>query len=437
MSATAPVPVITPHSPTPHIEPPRPASGLPWKWIALGILLVIGAWVAYRATRKTEKSETAAIAAIRTAKIAVGTLERTVRVGGQTSAREFVNVTAPIMRGPEGNRDMVLIELVPSGSMVKKGQKIGQIDAQSVQDHIDDLNDTIHAAEADVSKRRAEQQIEWEQLQQTLRASKATYDKAKLDAGAGEVRTDIERQLLQLSLDEAEASYKQQLADTTSKRASHQAELKILEITRERHTRHRNRHLLDLKRFTIYADMDGLAVMSPIFRGGEMGQMQQGDRVFPGQGFMKIVNPRSMQLEGTINQSETSDFRVGQTARLSFDAFPGMEMKGKIYSLGALAVSGWRLNYYIRTLPVRVQIQGSDPKLIPDLSASADVVVGREENKILVPLGAVSEENGNAVVYVKKGEGFERRDVQLGLKNDLEAVVVSGLRAGDEVRLNQ
>ena len=30
--------------------------------------------------------------------------------------------------------------------------------------------------------------------------------------------------------------------------------------------------------------------MSQIWRGNEMGQVQAGDRVFPGQGFMKIVN---------------------------------------------------------------------------------------------------------------------------------------------------
>jgi multidrug resistance efflux pump len=320
--------------------------------------------------------------------------------------------------------------------MVKKGQVIAKIDGQGLQDHIDDLQDTIEAAMADLSKREAEQKIEWEQLQQTLREAKAAYDKAKLDASGGEVRTDIERQLLQLSLDEAAAAYKQQQEDLASKKASHAAELTILRLTAERHKKHRGRHLVDLQRFTAQASMPGLAVMSPIFRGGEMGQVQLGDRVFPGQLFMKVVNPDSMQVEASINQTESGAFRIGQTARVRLDAFPGAEFKGHVYSLGALAVGGWRQNYFIRSIPVRISIDNADHRVIPDLSASADVVVTTAEDKTLIPLNAITEEQGKAYAFVKKGESFEKREIQVGLKNDISAVVESGLGVGEEVRLN-
>lgn len=397
-------------------------------------VLAIGAWGVRQYTAKPAPQAT--VVAVRTAKVAPGNLERIVRAAGQTSARDFANVTAPLIRGPEGNRDMILTKLVKSGAYVHKGELLAQIDAQGVQDHVDDLRDTIQAAEADVHKTEAEQAIAWENLQQTLRIAKSEYDKAKLDASAAEVRTDIERQLLQLSLDEAHARYKQQESDLKFTKISQDAQLKILKLTRDRHTRHRNRHLIDLQRFTIKAPMDGLAVMSPIFRGGEMGQIQEGDRVFPGQSFMKVVNTKSMQVEGSINQTETSDFRIGQPARIHLDAFPGMEFKGKIYSIGALAVSGWRQNYYIRTLPVRVEIEGSDPKLIPDLSASADVILDHAEGKLLVPLSAVSTEAGKNFAYVKDGENFDRREVHLGLQDETRAVVLAGLQTGDEVRLN-
>ena len=180
---------------------------------------------------------------------------------------------------------------------------IASIDSQSMQDHVDDLTDTIEAAKADIKKRQAEQSIEWDTLEQTIRVTKAEADKARLDYGVAEVRTDIERQLLKLNLDEADARYKQALGDLNLKKASFAAEIKILEYTLERHTRHRDRHARDVEAFKMYAPMDGLVVMSPIWRGNEMGVVQVGDRVGPGQGFMKIVNTKSMQVEGTINQS--------------------------------------------------------------------------------------------------------------------------------------
>ena len=174
---------------------------------------------------------------------------------------------------------MIVMYVATPGSWVKKGTLIAQIDAQSLADHIDDLGDTIEAATADVNKRRAEQAIEWETLQQTIRVAKADWDKAKLDYSVAEVRTDVERQLLKLSLDEAEARYKQLQNDLAQKKLEQAADLRILELTRERHVRHRNRHRNDLKAFTIYAAMDGLVVMQPIWRGSEMGQFQVGDRL--------------------------------------------------------------------------------------------------------------------------------------------------------------
>jgi HlyD family secretion protein len=405
--------------------------------LILAAIVLIAGWAYYsKAKAQREEASANAALAIRTEKVSVGNLERTVRMTGQTSARNFSNVIAPMLRGPEANRDMTLLKLVKSGAFVKKGELIAEIDGQSMQDHIDDLKDTIDAADADVRKRAAEQGIEWETLQQTLRVAQSEYEKAKLDYNASEVRTDIERQLLKLSLDEADARYKQQQGDLVSKRAAQKAELKILEITRERHNRHRNRHLEDIKRFTIHAGMDGLAVMSSVFRGGEMGQIQLGDRVYPGQGFMKVVSPASMQVEANINQAESEDFRIGQPARVHLDAFPGLEFKGKIYSIGALAVGGWRQNYYIRTIPVRIAIDGSDPRLIPDLSASADIIVERGVDKTIVPLAAIREENGKTVAYVRNGANFDRREVKIGMRGSLDAEVISGLRAGDEVRVN-
>jgi hypothetical protein len=392
--------------------------------------------LAYQWVAKPQPASVETAVVIRTAKVTTETLERTVRLTGQTSARQFANVIAPILRGPEVSRDLILMKLAPSGALVKKGSLLAQIDGQSMQDHVDDLKDTIEAAEADVNKRKAEQAVEYEGLLQTVRVAKSEFDKAKLDASAAEVRTDIEQQLLKLSLEEAAARYKQVQADLASKQASHKAEIKILELTRERHTRHRNRHLVDLSRCTIYAPMDGLTVMSPIFRGGEMAQIQQGDRVSPGQQFMKIVDTNTMQVEATVNQAESSQFRIGQKATVMFDAFPGLQLTGKVYSLGALAVGGWRQNYYIRSVPVRLTIEGHDSRVIPDLSAGADVVLERAENKPVLPLGAIQTENGKTVVYVKSGETFEKREVQIALKNETHAAIESGVRAGEEVRLN-
>src|SRR6266480_1488122 len=54
----------------------------------------------------------------------ITSIARTVRLTGQTSAKHYVTITAPMLRGPEGNRGLILLKLVKAGSSVKKGEEV-------------------------------------------------------------------------------------------------------------------------------------------------------------------------------------------------------------------------------------------------------------------------------------------------------------------------
>src|SRR5262249_30170098 len=159
---------------------------------------------------------------------------------------------------------------------------------------------------------------------------------------------DVERMLLQLNSEEAEARYKQLQSDIENTRKRQAAEIKILELTLERHRRHLGRHAVDIERFSIHAAIDGLVVYQTIWGGSTMRQIEPGDQVAPGQPFMKVVNPKSMMLDAKINQSESERFRLGMPAEMRLDAFSGMQLKGHIFSIGAIAAGGFRQNFFIR-----------------------------------------------------------------------------------------
>jgi len=433
---TNPLPVPTrPAEPAP--ARPAPESRKPRRWLLLSLLAsmaLLAGWLAYRLlTARPQTADTSA--GIRAVKVTSGPFERTFRLTGQTAAVRFASVTVPIMRSPDSRREMVLMYVAKSGSLVKKGDVIAQIDAQTLVDHIEDVNSTIAQSEADIKKRRAEQAVDWENLQQTLREAKAEYEKARLDDSAIEVRTVIDQELSKLWVEETAARYRQLQEDLASMRTVHEAELKVLDITRRRHIRHRNFHAGDLNKFTFRAPMDGLVVMETIFRAGEIAQIQQGDQISPGQSIMKIVDTSSMQLEADVNQTESGQLRVGQKATVRLDAFPGVAFPAHVQTIGAMGVRGWRENYYIRRVPVRVAIESSDPRLIPDLSGSADVLVERRESATLVPLEAVQAADGRHTAWVRNGDRLETRVIRLGPQNATHAVVLAGIEAGQEVGL--
>ena len=366
----------------------------------------------------------------------VGPLESTIRLNGQTSARNFYTVTAPIMRGPESRGSMIIEKMAKGGEMVRKGDPLIAIDGQSMADHVDDVKDQLRQGQNDVAKRKAEQAVEIGQLEQTLRIAKSQLEKATLDAQPAPVRTEIERELMKLAVDEAESRYNQQSQDMDKKKAAHGAEIRILETTIARHKIHLGRHEIDLSRFTVLASKPGLVVHQPIFRGGDMAQIEEGDQVYPGMPVLKVVDPASMQVEANINQAQSSELRIGQRVRIGFDAFPGLQLTGHVYSIGALASSSGRSQYFIRMVPVRIAIDKLDPRVIPDLSAYVDVITAQQQSALQVPVGAISEEGGKTFVHVKSPAGFDKRVVSTGLRSNTEIAIKDGLKAGEEVRVN-
>lgn len=432
-----------PHpTPAPAREPgeERPGPGEKrrrwWLWPTVAALLGGGVYLAWSWLQPLGEGPAQPQAAtIRTASVTTGPLEQVVRVAGTTSSIRFVNITAPRQRGPD-RMAMILLDLAPSGKMVKKGEVIARIDARRLRDHIDDVNAIVVASEADIRKRRAEQEAELASLQQNVTVAKANWQKWVTEARAAEIRTFIDQEILNIGVEETRAAYEQQLKDLEFKKAAHRAEIRILELTTERHKRHRDRHVYDLQRYTVKAPVDGMVVRQQIFRNGEFGLVQNGDRLHPGLVFLKVMDTSTMQVEGKISQVDSNLVKIGMKARIGLDAFPEIRLKGEVYSIGALAKSS-RQSPWVRTLPVRVRIEGSHPKLIPDLSAYADIIIGREENATLVPLAAVFEENGEEFVYVKRGDRFEKQPVELGLRNHLYAAVRSGLSEGDVVALER
>lgn len=418
--------------------PEEPKSGPNWLvWGSLVVALVAGVvgWRWY--SNSQEEAARAAAPTIRTARARMGQLHQNVRLNGITTARNFMNVTAPKLTGPEGNRPMVILKMQPSGTFVKKGQIVLEIDGQTLQDHVDDIHADVIQAESDIVKRRAEHALDLENLQQSIRVAKAEMDKYVFEGKAKELRPTVDQELIELSTQEAKAKYDQLVKEVEIKKQQQAAEVKILEFTMQRHMRHRDRHKADLKKFVVTAGMDGMAVVQTMFRGGEFDTLKAGDQVAAGQLTLKVVDPKSMQVEASINQSQATDFRLGQTASISLDAFPGLNFRGKIYSVGALAVAGGRAQNFIRTIPVRVTIDAADPRLIPDLSAAADVLIAKEEEKtVLIPRSAILEADGKTVVYVKQGNNFVAKEVKTGAMNPTQAAVVSGLGDGEEVALN-
>jgi len=89
-------PVRVPDKPAIAPKPHQGGKGRSWLGITIALLVVIGAYAAYRLWLKPSGPAQSS-AAVVTSKAFVGPLDVTLRLSGQTSARNFANVTAPMI----------------------------------------------------------------------------------------------------------------------------------------------------------------------------------------------------------------------------------------------------------------------------------------------------------------------------------------------------
>ena len=339
--------------------------------------------------------------------------------------------------GPSGDFALVLMSLPNAGGRVKKGDPVAEFDRVSMLNRIDDYKDSVIQTEASIRNKQATLAVADEAHKQQVKVAKADMEKAKLDLQTLAVVSDIDAEKLKLAAEETEARYKQLLKEVPLLATSQKADLRGVELTRDQSKIELQKSISNADRMILKAPMDGIVVMQSIRRGMEFGQAKVGDTIYPGQGFMQIVDPSSMVMNATINQVDAELLRIGMRALVHLDAYPGVELPAHVFAIGAVPVAGRRPNF-MREIPVRLKLEKMDSRVVPDLSASADVTLDSEQQAALAPLASIIQDGPAAkpFVLVRSAAGWQKREVELGLKNNVFVAVHSGLASGDVVALD-
>lgn len=358
-----------------------------------------------------------------TATIATRDFVRRLRIHGTVEAVQFRAVAAPRLSGP-GMGTMIITKLATPGATVKRGDVLVEFDRQNQernfldrQAEFRDLEEQIKRKKADQAAARARDDTELKQAENDVAA-------AELEIRKNEVISRIDAEKNQQNLEEAKARF-QQLKETYNlKRTAAAADVRILEIQRDR-ARNAMRHAQEnAQKLIIRSPLGGIVVFTPIGRPGGMGEVQEGDEVRPGTPFLQVVDPSAMQVRARINQADVPFLRPGQPVQVRLDAYPDLVFSGKLERLAAIGITS-SMNTKVRTFATTFSIDGTDPRLLPDLSAAVEVEVERRSGALVAPRDALISENGQTYLNVKRGMRFEKVAVKVTARSDAEVVIES------------
>jgi HlyD family secretion protein len=370
----------------------------------------------------------------RTAQVVRRDFIRSVRLAGTTEAVQSFNVLAPRLPGRSGWGDLTITRLVAAGSSAKPGDLLVEFDRQGqIRNFLDTQREYLQQVE-EIKKKKAEISAAKAKDDTELKAAENDVDSAKWEMQRNEVIARIDAEKNIQNYEEAKAKLTALRKTYDLKRAAALADLRVLEIQSVHNKMAMDHAQVNMEKMVIKANMEGIVVLSQIWKGQNMGEVQEGDSIHPGSSILQLVNPSLMQVRARINQADFLFMKLDQSAQVGLDAYPGLTFKGRLRQVAPIGVPS-NFSNRIRTFVALFDLEGNDSRLMPDLSAAIDVEIERIPSVLVIPRDAIISEKGQSAVQVFRDGKAQTRTIKVAQKSDMEAVVEAGLEVGEVILL--
>jgi HlyD family secretion protein len=209
----------------------------------------------------------------------------------------------------------------------------------------------------------------------------------------------------------------------------------------------------DFRGSNVVAPMDGVVLTKNI----EIGEsITSGVSSFnAGTVLFSVADVSKMIVKAGVNEVDIGKIHVSMPVRVTLDAYPKVLFNGRIDRI-APAV---RVDDKVRVFDVEIRLDAQGKELRSGMTANIEVIGEKKEKVLTVPVEAVFKRDDQEIVYVKKAidpvkvaeqqkKGgdkkddkdawktfFDRRTIVTGLADNAKVEVLSGLKPGEEIAL--
>lgn len=174
---------------------------------------------------------------------------------------------------------------------------------------------------------------------------------------------------------------------------------------------------LQLDEATIEAPFDGIIAELYITEGSSVGPAAP----------VALEVSDAVEMPVGIEEARIGQIQTGQRAALRVEAYPDHDFPAEVSSISPTADKNSH-TFKVTVTPIDV-----DRQLRSGMFANLSVLVDEKQNTLLVPVDAITEVDGQPAVYVVKDNIAKLRPVEVGLSNDGQVEILSGVEEGELV----
>ncbi|MEZ4589550.1 MAG: efflux RND transporter periplasmic adaptor subunit [Chloroflexota bacterium] len=145
---------------------------------------------------------------------------------------------------------------------------------------------------------------------------------------------------------------------------------------------------------------------------------------------VEMFNPASLELVLDVDEVDISNIILEQQAVITLETWPDEPIEATVVSIAPrnTAVPGSGLVTYA----VYLALGDTDLPIRVGMTANADLITAQRSDVLLVPNRAITPDRAAGKYFVTRADG-EVVEVTIGLRDDENTQITSGLEAGDEL----
>ncbi len=130
-----------------------------------------------------------------------------------------------------------------------------------------------------------------------------------------------------------------------------------------------------------------------------------------------------------LSEIDVSRVEIGQKGTIVIDSVPDKTFTGKVIGVDRIGQTSSGVTQY----PAIIQLDSSSEQILPNMAVTANIVIDRKDNVLLVPSGVIQSQGGESYVSVLADGKLQSVPVEIGLSSDTQTEIVSGLNERDLV----
>ncbi|MBN2891823.1 MAG: efflux RND transporter periplasmic adaptor subunit [Bacteroidales bacterium] len=159
--------------------------------------------------------------------------------------------------------------------------------------------------------------------------------------------------------------------------------------------------------------------------------LKEGEMGVPGRTFIQMVNLSQMIATADVPENYLPDLKIGDQVKLTFPTYPDLEITNTIYQIGNV------IDPNNRTFRVKILFSNKESKIKPNMISIIRFQDFNAENAIVVPTNSLSQDISGWFLFVVENKENKniavKKYVQIGISNEKETIITSGLSEGDKI----